>query len=141
MPAAIRRPREAMGVEKGFAGVADVEHTASARAKLCRLDIQALMARLNDLISNKALVSTNFGGAQHVCGSSCQTPLSEVAAGADLIKFGLASQSFEWETHRATSEILNLCTPKPVVNRLSSLVSRRQEAVVNIPTYIINMRP
>ena len=114
----IRGCREAIEAAKGRAGIADVEYPASALGTPYPLNIHSVRTRLNKLGHKKVLVSTNIGEAQSVRASACQAALGVAVAGADLIKFGLAEQSFESAAYLATSVIRTVRTLSPARKKL-----------------------
>lgn len=86
----VRGPIEALDAAKGGAAIADVEFPASALGTPYPLNINAVSRRLRRRRFKKVLVSTNIGEDQVVRATACQAALGVAAAGADLIKFGLA---------------------------------------------------
>lgn len=86
----VRGPLEALEAAKGGAAIADVEFPASALGTPYPLNIHAVCRRLRGGRFKRVLVSTNIGEDQAVRATACQAALGVAAAGADLIKFGLA---------------------------------------------------
>jgi uncharacterized protein (UPF0264 family) len=86
---------EAVHAAKGGAAIADAEFPASALGTPYPLNIFSVRNRLNTHGFRKIKVSTNIGEVQNVRAASCQAAVGVAVAGADLIKFGLASHSLD----------------------------------------------
>jgi hypothetical protein len=91
----VRGPVEALAAAKGGAHVADVEYPASALGTPYPLNIDSVRRRLSERGFKGVLVSTNIGEKQHERANACQAALGVAAAGADLIKFGMAELPLE----------------------------------------------
>lgn len=114
----VRGPAEAVDAAKGGAHVADVEYPASALGTPYPLNIAAVRNRLNRSGYRRVLVSTNIGEVQTVRASACQAALGVAAAGADLIKFGLAEQSLESAIYLAEKIVRTVRTLGPPGRKL-----------------------
>lgn len=101
----VRGPNEALEAVKGGAHIADVEYPASALGTPYPLNIRTVRNRLNKEGFKNVLVSTNIGERQYHRASACQAALGVVAAGADIIKCGLAELSIDSAVYQATSII------------------------------------
>jgi len=91
----VRGPVEAIAAAKGGAHIADVEYPASALGTPYPLNIDSVRRRLTGRRFKAVLVSTNIGEKQHARANACQAALGVAAAGADLIKFGMAELPLE----------------------------------------------
>jgi uncharacterized protein (UPF0264 family) len=87
----VRGPREAIQAAKGGANIADVEYPVSALGTPYPLNILAARRALDRNRFRRVLVSTNIGEHQQDRASACQAALGVAAAGADVIKCGLAA--------------------------------------------------
>jgi len=87
----VRGPVEALEAARGGAHIADVEFPASALGTPYPLNIRAVRERLRGSGFGGLRISTNIGEEQAVRATACQAALGVAAAGADLIKFGLAN--------------------------------------------------
>jgi len=118
----IRGPREALSAAKGGAQIADVEYPVSALGTPYPLNIAAVRDRLNRKGFRRVLVSTNIGEVQTVRASACQAALGVAAAGADLIKFGLAEQSLASASYLAKSIVRTVRQLAPKQRKLYAAV-------------------
>jgi hypothetical protein len=91
----VRGPLEAIAAARGGAHIADVEYPASALGTPYPLNIKAVRDQLQQERLTRVLVSTNIGEEQPLRSTACQAALGVAAAGADLIKFGLAGLPIE----------------------------------------------
>lgn len=91
----VRGPVEAIAAAKGGSHIADVEYPASALGTPYPLNIDAVRRRLSTNGFKSVLVSTNIGEKQNERANACQAALGVAAAGADLIKFGMAELPLE----------------------------------------------
>lgn len=114
----IRGPKEAIAAAKGGAHIADVEYPASALGTPYPLNIWTVRNQLNKSRHKGVRVSTNIGEVQTVRANACQAALGVAAAGADLIKFGLAEQSLESAVYLADSIIRTVRKLAPSGKRL-----------------------
>jgi (5-formylfuran-3-yl)methyl phosphate synthase len=114
----IRGPIEALDAAKGGAHVADVEYPASALGTPYPLNIAGVRNQLNRMGYSRVQVSTNIGEVQAVRASACQAALGVAAAGADLIKFGLAEQSLEAAIYLAEKIVRTVRTLGPSGRKL-----------------------
>jgi (5-formylfuran-3-yl)methyl phosphate synthase len=86
----VRGSREALEAAKGGAHIADVEFPGSALGTPYPLNVKVV----RDALPSRVLVSTNIGERQAVRATACQAALGIAAAGADLIKCGMAELNF-----------------------------------------------
>ena len=86
----VRGPTEAVAASKGGAQIVDVEYPASALGTPYPLNILAVRNALDDE-DLTSVISTNIGETQHDRAAACQAALGVATAGAELIKFGLAT--------------------------------------------------
>jgi uncharacterized protein (UPF0264 family) len=91
----VRGPVEALEAALGGAHIADVEFPASALGTPYPLNIRAVRERLRGRGFGGVRVSTNIGEEQAIRATACQSALGVAAAGADLIKFGLANLDYD----------------------------------------------
>jgi len=91
----VRGPNEAIEAAKGGAHIADVEYPVSALGTPYPFNINSVRDILNKMKFKKVLVSTNIGELQMVRATACQSVLGVALSGADIIKFGLAEETFE----------------------------------------------
>lgn len=91
----IRGPLEAFNAARGGAHIADVEYPASALGTPYPLNILSVKNKLIKSGYKRVKVSTNIGEQQFVRSNSCQAALGVTLAGADIIKCGMAEQTFE----------------------------------------------
>ena len=111
----VRGPKEAVEAAAGGAHIADVEYPASALGTPYPLNISSVRDRLRNHGFQSVAVSTNIGELQQVRSSACQSALGVAAAGADLIKFGLAEQSLQAAIYLGTNvvrTVRQLSTPQ-----------------------------
>jgi uncharacterized protein (UPF0264 family) len=101
----VRGPVEALEAAKGGAHIADVEYPASALGTPYPLNILAVHNELNAARFESVLVSTNIGERQYDRASACQAAIGVAAAGADLIKCGLAELPYDAATYQASTII------------------------------------
>lgn len=87
----VRGKLESIEAAKGGAHIADVEYPASALGTPYPLNILAVRKNL----PSSVLVSTNIGEQQLVRSTACQAAVGVGAAGADIIKAGLANMSYD----------------------------------------------
>jgi uncharacterized protein (UPF0264 family) len=99
----VRGPVEALEAATGGAAIADVEFPASALGTPYPLNIRAVRDRLRNGAFGRVLVSTNIGEEQAVRATACQAALGVAAAGADLLKFGLARLDLDAATYLGRS--------------------------------------
>jgi len=82
----VRGKQEALASVKGGAHIADVEFPGSALGTPYPLNVMAV----RKVVPSSVLVSTNIGEKQLCRATACQAALGIAAAGADLIKCGMA---------------------------------------------------
>jgi uncharacterized protein (UPF0264 family) len=85
----VRGAREAVAAARGGAHIADVEFPGSALGTPYPLNVAAV----REAIPRGMQVSTNIGEKQNCRATACQAALGIAAAGADLIKCGMAELS------------------------------------------------
>jgi uncharacterized protein (UPF0264 family) len=91
----VRGPNEAIAAAQGGAHIADVEYPASALGTPYPLNILAVREALTENGFSSVQLSTNIGEVQTNRPSSCQAALGVATAGAQLVKFGLATLPLE----------------------------------------------
>ncbi len=85
----VRGPKEALEAANGGAHIIDVAYPASALGTPYPLNILTVRNRLKRF-GNKIQLSTNIGGKQFDRAAACQAALGVAAAGAQVVKCGLA---------------------------------------------------
>jgi hypothetical protein len=91
----VRGRKEAVSAARGGAHIADVEYPASALGTPYPLNILAVKDSLREAGFEAVQVSTNIGEVQRDRATACQAALGVATAGADLVKFGLATLPLE----------------------------------------------
>jgi len=91
----VRGSREALEAASGGAHLVDVENPISVLGTQYPLNILAVRNRLYKMGFEKVLVSTNIGSKPYDRALACQAALGVAAAGADVVKCGLAELPFK----------------------------------------------
>lgn len=104
----VRGKNEALTAASAGAHIADVEYPASALGTPYPLNILAVRETLSGEGFGGVKVSTNIGEIPRDRASSCQQALGVTAAGADLVKFGVAQMSLDAAVYFGSSLVRTL---------------------------------